>query len=43
MLEREREELTVTRRRRGTGGSGDHSEVLPAAMEYLTASRTLQR
>jgi hypothetical protein len=24
------EELTMKRRRRGTGSSGDHSEVLPA-------------
>jgi hypothetical protein len=30
MLEREREELTVARRRRGSGGSGDHGEVLSA-------------
>jgi hypothetical protein len=30
MLDRESEELTVTRRRRGTGGSGDHGEVLSA-------------
>jgi hypothetical protein len=29
MLEREREELIMTHRRRGTGSSGDHGEVLP--------------
>jgi hypothetical protein len=28
-LEKEREELTVARRRRGSGGSGNHDEVLP--------------
>jgi hypothetical protein len=27
-LEKEREELTMARRRRGSGGSGDHGEVL---------------
>jgi hypothetical protein len=30
MLEREREELTVARRQRGSSGSGDHGEGLPA-------------
>jgi hypothetical protein len=30
MLEREREELIVAHRRRGSGGFGDHGEVLPA-------------